>query len=342
MITTFLDPTQLPSRTQEQAVFDVLMGRVMQLLPTWGGEINAALGQFNAGLAGGAYALPYVFDAATADGDPGAGKLRLSNTTQSAATVLRLDVLAGGADVSSIIDRFDASTSDVKGSIRLVKVGDPSKWLTFDVMARTAPSGYRNLTLANGAGSSASPFSAGDGVLLFFQRNGDIGLGLSGTSLVANASFTGPIAAINLLNVFTSQFDHYLIEGEMFTAANSVPWFRVAAGGLAVTSGYAGLTNGMSQVTGANQSSFPLGGQNAATNVAITFAVELFNANGTSNRPKPARLNAAYTDTPNAYLNFMGGASALFNVGPLSGFQLLMSTGNIASATVRVYGFKNS
>lgn len=175
MISTFLDPTQLPSRTQEQKTFDILMGQLVQLLPVWGGEINATLGQFNAGMAGGAYALPYIFDASTTDADPGPNKLRLSSTTQNASATLRLDVVAGNVDVSSILDTFDASSSMVKGSIRLMKMGDQSKFLTFDVVTRAAPSGYRNLAVINTGGSGANPFVAGDPVLLLFTRNGDKG-----------------------------------------------------------------------------------------------------------------------------------------------------------------------
>lgn len=181
-ITTFLDPAQLPGRTQEQKTFDTAVAYVMQNWPTWGAEVNATWAAFNAALAsvnaiaaGGAYALPYTFDSATADTDPGAGKLRLSSATQNASTTMRLDVLANGQDVSSILDAFDASSSTVKGSIRLVKLGDATKWLTFDVTARAAPTGYRNITVANTGGSSASPFVAGDPVMLLFQRNGDKG-----------------------------------------------------------------------------------------------------------------------------------------------------------------------
>ncbi|MGI4717200.1 MAG: hypothetical protein ACRYGO_07245 [Janthinobacterium lividum] len=138
-------------------------------------QINDTILQFSALAAGGAYALPYVFDAATADADPGPGKLRLSSATQNASTTLRLDLLAAGQDVTSILDTFDASTNGVKGSVRLVKVGDLSKWLTFDVTARASATGYRNITVVNTGGSAASPFAAGDGVILLFQRAGNQG-----------------------------------------------------------------------------------------------------------------------------------------------------------------------
>jgi hypothetical protein len=175
-VNTFLDVSQMPARTQDQQTFDNLMGAFMQKLPTFGAEVNALAAALNAIAAGGAYAIPYVFDTTTADADPGNGKLRLDSATQTSATTVRLDLLSNGlGDVTSILDRFDASTSAVKGSIRMVKQGDVTKWLTFDITARATATGYRNITLTNGVGSSAAPFANGDAVMLFFQRNGDKG-----------------------------------------------------------------------------------------------------------------------------------------------------------------------
>ncbi|MDY0965431.1 hypothetical protein [Massilia sp. CFBP9026] len=174
-ITTFLDPTKLPFRTQEQKVFDLFMAEFMRLLPVFGGEINAALGAFNAIAAGGAYALPYIFDTATADSDPGAGRLRLSSAAQNTSAVIRLDLVAAGQDRTTLLDTFDASTSTVKGSLRLIKQGDLSKWMTFDVVGRAAPAGYRNIAVVCTGSSSASPFAQNESLLLFFQRTGDRG-----------------------------------------------------------------------------------------------------------------------------------------------------------------------
>ena len=165
----------LPDRTMDQVVFDAAVAQLMADLPTWGGEVNATAAAMNMIAAGGAYALGYMFDTTTTDADPGAGKLRLSSATQNAATVIRLDLTSGGADYSSVIDTFDASTSTVKGSIRLTKFGDLTKWMQFDVFARAAPTGYRNLTVVCTGSSSASPFANGDGILLHFQRAGDRG-----------------------------------------------------------------------------------------------------------------------------------------------------------------------
>jgi hypothetical protein len=179
-ITVFLDPAAMPSRlVQDQQTFDNLVAAVFAAFPTFGAQFNAGIANFNAAAAGSAYAIPYTVDlSGTTDVDPGSGKLRFDNATQNLATTLRLDVLGTGSpavDYTAMIDTFDASTSTVKGHIRIVKQGDASKFLLFNVTARTAPSGYRDISVTPVASSSANPFVAGDAVLLFFQRTGDMG-----------------------------------------------------------------------------------------------------------------------------------------------------------------------
>jgi hypothetical protein len=152
------------------------MAYVMQNLPKWGSEINATLAAINALAAGGVYAIPYKFSTATADADPGPGFLRLDNATQNATTTLRLDVAGSDTvDYTTLIDTFDASTSTVKGQIRIAKQADPSKFLDFNVTARATPAGYRNISVAPIASTSATPFANNDPVMLFFQRTGDKG-----------------------------------------------------------------------------------------------------------------------------------------------------------------------
>jgi hypothetical protein len=174
-ITALMDPAQMPNRSMDQKAFDDAFAALVAALPLRGQQENDLAANMTAAAAGGAYALSYTFDPTTADADPGVGKLRLSSATQNAATVLRLDTTSGGSDVSSILDTFDASTGQTKGAIRLTKMGDPSKFLLFNVTARTAPTGYRNISVVNTGGSSASPFVNGDTLMLFFQRAGDQG-----------------------------------------------------------------------------------------------------------------------------------------------------------------------
>lgn len=139
-------------------------------------QMNAALSAFDAALAGGAYAMAYIFNELTADADPGPGVLRLDNAAQQAATVLRLNNTIGGKDYLSVINTFDDSTSLVKGTIRLVKQSDLSKWLMFNVTGMPGgTAGYQNISVTLITGSSFNPFANGDSVLLYFQRSGDKG-----------------------------------------------------------------------------------------------------------------------------------------------------------------------
>lgn len=173
-ITTLING--LPVRTMDQDTFDVAVAKVFTDLPTWAGEVNSTAANMNVAAAGGAYSIPYTFDTTTTDADPTAGKLRLSSATQNASTVLRLDLFSsGGQDFTSVLDTFDASTSTVKGQIRLAKQGDAFKWLLFNVTARATPSGYRNITVVNVGSSAASPFTNGDPLILSFTRTGDLG-----------------------------------------------------------------------------------------------------------------------------------------------------------------------
>jgi hypothetical protein len=167
-----------PQAFSQKAAAMVLAQKAM--VPQINAEIaalNAAIASFNSALAGNAYAMLYNVDlSSTADADPGAGKLRFNNATQNLATVLRADVVsADTTDYIKSLDTFDASTSTVKGTIRIVKVGDARKFLVYNVSARAAPAGYRNITVTPVDSSAANPFVNGEQVLLFFQRNGDKG-----------------------------------------------------------------------------------------------------------------------------------------------------------------------
>jgi hypothetical protein len=172
-----LTPPPAAPQRGDSTTFSSRVDAFITWLITFVSQMLALVSSLNTLAAGGAYSIPYVVDlSSTADGDPTAGLLRFNSATQNAATTIYLDLLGSdGIDYTSIIDTFDASTNPVKGSIRLVKMGDPTKFLTFSVTARTTATGYRKLTLVNTGGSSASPFAAGDGVVLHFTRAGDKG-----------------------------------------------------------------------------------------------------------------------------------------------------------------------
>lgn len=169
-------PPAAPQRN-DRATFSDRLDAFVTWLINFVTELLALVSGLNVLAAGSAYALSYTVDlSSTADADPTPGKLRLNSATQTAATTIYLDLLgAGGTDYTSILDQLDASTSAVKGQLRIVAQADPLKFLTFDLTARTTATGYRKLTVTNTGGSSTNPFGANEAVLIKFSRTGDKG-----------------------------------------------------------------------------------------------------------------------------------------------------------------------
>jgi hypothetical protein len=191
-------PTTAPLRTMSQTDFDAAVAARIAWDTTNVSELTAFQAALTSIAAGTAFAIPYTFSTTTTDSDPGAGFLRLSSATQNASTVIRADLAgADGSTWTSVIDTFDDSTSAIKGQILLVKLGDATKWLAFNVTALASPSGYKNLTVTNVASSAASPFANNDSLVMKFTRNGDKGdTGPTGTAfkpvMVANKYYGYP------------------------------------------------------------------------------------------------------------------------------------------------------
>ncbi len=127
------------------------------------------------GATGNTSGIRQAYSTTTADADPGAGTFRLNNATPASATAAYLDnVDAGGATVSTIWDLYDDSGSTVRGFIHFEKSSDATVWAQFQVTGSVVDgTGYRKLTLANGAGSGA--FTNADVFSITFFRTGDPG-----------------------------------------------------------------------------------------------------------------------------------------------------------------------
>jgi hypothetical protein len=128
------------------------------------------------GSAGGGVSMVYQFDATTTNADPGAGRLRLSATTQNASTGIYLDPIdLTGSDWTSVLASIDTGTSTEKGTVRLYNVLDTTKFLVFSVTDYISHTGYAELTVASIGSSTASPFSSLDDLGFTFTRTGDHG-----------------------------------------------------------------------------------------------------------------------------------------------------------------------
>ncbi len=183
-------------------------------------EMNAFQAALTAIAAGTAFAIPYTFSTTTTDSDPGPGFLQLDNATQNAATTIRADLLGSdGSTWTNVIDTFDDSTSTVKGQIMLVKLGDATKWLAFNVTALASPAGYKNIAVTNVASSSANPFIDTDLIALQFTRTGDKG---------DTAVFTGGSLTSALNTSRATVASHATTAGIWGTSGNQIDWTGTA------------------------------------------------------------------------------------------------------------------
>ena len=80
----------------------------------------------------------YTFEANTTNANPGAGDLRLDNSTQNAATGIYIcDTDEDGTDIASYLQTIDDSTSTIKGHVKITNKLDSSQFLLFTISSLT-------------------------------------------------------------------------------------------------------------------------------------------------------------------------------------------------------------
>ncbi len=344
MIETFLDESKLPFRTLEQKVFDAAVDYVFRNFPKWGKEVNATLAALNALAAGGAYAFPFIYDGSTVDGRPGVGKLRLSNTIQTGSATLRMDIqIIGGVDISNVLADLRSVTSAVKGSVRLVKMTDPSKWAIFDVSAVALPTGYRNLSVVARASSGSNPFTNGDALLVYIDRNGDSGTVPGATELLGTIPVPSGASVLNALNVFDTDHDWYFMHFmQVATAALSRIDVRLAVAGALVSSatGYwQANANADAVLTGARSSSFRLRATGAESPVLLSSGVlQVGDVNSPNSK---AMLWDGFGQSPTDAFRAHAVRGAFLPSGVVTGFGLILDASTtFTGGTIRVYGVR--
>lgn len=329
MITALTDPAQLPNQLDDQETFDTKFANYFDSLVERARQENELAANMGIFAAGGAYAFPYVFDSSAVDTDPGVGRLRLSNGDQNAAAAMRMDVqIVGGVDISTVLADLRAVTSSVKGSIKLVKLADPTRWIVYDVLGMSLPTGYRNIAVSMRATSGVNPFRNGDDLIVYIQRNGDSGTVPGATELLGEIDATTPVAGFNFPTVFDSAHDWYFVHFAV-TATSPNPNFRAAIGGVfssstmywggtdASASAESRLVNGGEYISGILQ----IGDVNSARSKPVMFdgSTRISNANG------DARFRGRVQTTQ-----------------PLSGFQIYNSNSAQFTGNVRVYGVRKA
>lgn len=162
------------------------------------------------GAYGGAITIDSLFDTGTSNADPGSGKWRLSNGTQTTALALYIDLTSNdGIAIAAILDSLNNSTSATKATLRIHNRFDVTKFLIFNVTNVITHTGYRELTIASGIGSTSSPFNASDEALLSFSVTGNAGqdaipILLPNTTAQGRLAPTGTIT--NLVTIPTTAF----------------------------------------------------------------------------------------------------------------------------------------
>lgn len=138
-------------------------------------QINATTANLNSIAMGGGFAIPYIFNPDDLTKVDGRISLNDPNSQSTTSNLFVNRVSTNGINYSAVLNEFGASTSLIKGYGRVVKQGDPTKFLIFAVTSVTGFDRYAQLAGAVILASQTNPFSAGDAVLLSFTRTGDKG-----------------------------------------------------------------------------------------------------------------------------------------------------------------------
>jgi hypothetical protein len=182
-----LTPPPAAPQRGDRTTFAARVDAFITWLINFVSELLALVSNLNSVAAGGAYALPYKWGVTVnaSIGFSAGGFIGLYDGINSnvmaqpaSATTLYLDTKdSSGASTYALLPSLTSgNTSAVKGHVRLVKLGDPSKWARFSILSFTQNSAlYNSFTIAFIDASDAAPFSTGDAVLAYFQRTGDKG-----------------------------------------------------------------------------------------------------------------------------------------------------------------------
>jgi len=130
---------------------------------------------------GDAAGVDMTFEDTTTDTDQGVGKTWLNHATPSSATVFYMDdVDINSADVNTMVDSWDDSTTTIAGTITMKKKADNAVFAIYNVTgAVTSASTYSKVAVTYVTGSGS--FTDADPVSVEFSRSGNDGIDGSGS-----------------------------------------------------------------------------------------------------------------------------------------------------------------
>lgn len=177
-----IDLNPIPNRLLRPDTLDDDADGFFNKLPQFGLDLITLQANLSTLAAGGAYAFAYKF---TASGNLGSGQSVFAVddvSNQLATPYLYLDKVSFGANLFANLQEWDDSSSAIKGKIRIQKLGDASRQLTFNLVGNIITATNHVAFPVSGASALgvANPFAVNDTVLIFFQRTGDKGDTVSG------------------------------------------------------------------------------------------------------------------------------------------------------------------
>src|ERR1044071_3188496 len=174
--------------------------------------------------------LSFYFSTTTAAADPTAGRVRLNQATQNTATIIR--VSESNARLQSVqpwLDVMSGGPTTPLGTVTLLDVINPGRFLRFDLNTMTDQGAYWDLGVTFIEGSDASPFTDGEAVTVGFIA----GVSAAGSTVpvsaltpVARDTFIGNITtataaptAVPLANIDSTSIVYDTTAHEMQRAA---------------------------------------------------------------------------------------------------------------------------
>lgn len=239
-----------------------------------------------------------------------AGKISVSDTIIQAISKLQLQITAA----------FDTSISYISGKIGFKNIAG-----TFTSFLQNSNTSVRTYTFPDKSGTVA--LTSDTGPLVF----------------LGSADTTGNPLSIDFPNIFTNEYDAYLIQiNNVLPVANGVLSMRVYSQGAEVATGYYRGTNDNSGPASSSELSLSSTSQLGYGSFSLTLSNTA--VNGTA-APKLVSGNGFYQDT-NSVRRIANFAAGYLTSGVAQGFRLFWSSGTAFSAggaaSVRVYGYKRS
>lgn len=206
----------VPLRTDDPDTFIAKTDVFLPAMNTFADEANQLAANLNAIAMGGAFAMSFRFDSSVVAADPGSGKMRFNVATAATVTSLRIS----NTDLANInraaeVGAALGSNSLVKGSLKIAKQADATKFIVFNVTMLTTGSAFAtlnvNVTMVAGGNT---PFDNNDALLLQFQRSGDVGTAGTldrRTISIASAATVSPVISNTDLFVITGLASNLII-----------------------------------------------------------------------------------------------------------------------------------